>query len=228
MRSNILLGFIVSLAWLLSGCVTHAPISDSFIFQDADIQRSSDRQARLGLVLNHGLSYDLAPKASDTKWPRFESPLSPLNPKQRSVGLYVLSYDKAKKSSFALTLGTFSAGLDITFKLFGRNYITGALSGPTQGQFYLMHRILHGLPGGIALGPGYKTISYAFKNESTDCSFCLGNRRYSAHSVGIRSVSLFRFTEEGSLQGVKLGVYAGYIPELKSTTFSFSVTLGGI
>ena len=228
MRTRARLWSSIFLVFSFTGCITHAPVSDTFIFQDAEPKKRYTSNTRLGLTLNHGLSYDIAQKARNTEWPQIESRLQPLNPKQRAVGLYVLNYDKARKSSFALTLGTFSAGLDITFKLFGRNYLTGALSGPTQGQVYLMHRALHGSAGGIALGPGYKTISYSFENESTDCTFCLGNRRYSAHSVGIRSVGLIRFTEEGSPQGIKLGVFAGYIPNLESTTFSFSVTLGGI
>ena len=119
MGSRIQRWLSISLFSLLTGCVTHAPVSDTFIFQDAEPNQRITKHTRMGLSLNHGLSYEVAQKASNTEWPQFESRLQPLNQKQRAVGLYILNYDKERKSSFALTLGTFSAGLDITFKVFG-------------------------------------------------------------------------------------------------------------
>ncbi|MBX2819468.1 MAG: hypothetical protein KTR29_07295 [Rhodothermaceae bacterium] len=227
MRPRTHLWFFSSFILFLTGCVTHSPVSDSFIFQDPSLRRNDAKRTRIGLVLNHGLSYGTARKAGTTKWPSFGEELSPLNPKQRSIGLYVVNHDNTKRSSFGLTLGTFSAGLDITYRLFGRNYITGAFSGPAQGQLYIMHRILNGSLGGIALGPGYKTLSFAFEDESTECTFCIENRRNGTHSFGVQSVGLLRFSDEEA-QGLKVGAYAGYIPKLDQAVFSFTLTIGGI
>ncbi len=101
------------------------------------------------------------------------------------------------------------AGIDATFRLWHRNYLTAGLSAPGRGQLFLQHRAFNSRSVG-AVGLGYQRISLNLE---------------SADSFGVRGFAIFG-GYGGTGGGIKIGTYAGYMPVLERPILALTLTMG--
>jgi len=218
--------FVLTLAVLLiviatSGCLGHAPMSETVMFRDASTTPRHTSTAGIGLTTTSAALVPAPPaetgearyiRASDTDLPR--------------IGTYLALYDSKGAFAMSATGGVFVAGIDATLRLTPSVYATGAL-GPGEesatGQVYLQHRVLNGRSGGAAVAVGYRREVLQTWAESggifdTDAT--------PLDIVGLRTHGLLRFTDKNNI-GLRVGVFGGLTTETRDAVVTVSFTAGG-
>ncbi len=133
----------------------------------------------------------------------------------------MVDFDPTDGVAISLTAGVFVAGIDATFRLWDRNYLTAGWSAPGRGQLFLLHRAFNSRSVGAAVGLGYQRISL---NLETNYS-CVCFHAKSVGSFGVRGFAILR-GHGGTGGGIKIGTYAGYMPILERPILALTLTMG--
>ena len=229
----LLMGMLLLVCALLGGCALHTPMSQTLMFHDDEATHPSHRTS-------HGIGFVGTGTLSSTQFLRREAvrrfsvedaidtEIDPANLDNRSYALYGGFYSD---HGFALsaTLGT-AIGVDATWKLWERNYLTiGGSPGGTQA--FLSHRTINRPRLGVAVGAGYRYERKFFvvENLSADEAPSGGLTGFDnvlpVHSAGGRFSLVLRPKPEapGVIRGV---LYAGYAPAFRRPVVTFGVTTG--
>ena len=212
----------------LGGCAVHAPMSETVLFHDYATEPAHDKTWGFGFAATNSP----APRAVvGIAQERFGATASRtddfhLNPNGRSVGFYLGRYNEDGAFAFSATFGLPVFGLDGTFQLWRRNYVTAAISVPGQFQTYLQHRAFNSSSLGVAVGIGYRRDLYTFDLTSECYALCLSLGHVGVSSFGVRSFAIYRGWEDISSGGLKLGFHAGYAPLLNQPVFSLTLMVG--
>lgn len=206
----------------LWGCATHAPVSESLMFHDPDTRYRHTLTSGYGVQATVSPDRGVGLLVAERAYPeRFSHSL--LNPNGFSVGFYRVRYAESGRYAFAATLGLFTAGLDATVKVSGRNYVTTAISSNAL-EAYLLHRALNAPNQGLAGGFGVRRVAFNVV-QPNECWTCIDTERVGVWSAGLRGIAILR--EEGSLdQGIKLGFYLGFVPAFSRPLVAITVNVG--
>lgn len=144
-----------------------------------------------------------------------------------SLGLYG-SYRTDCDHALSFTMGSRAAGVDGTFKLWRRNYLTAGLSWPSSAQAFVQRRALNQRRLGLAFGAGYRyerQVALVRDLSREDGAPPVGAvRLFSAHSVGTRAFVALR--PRPHLPGALLGnVYVGYAPATQHPVVAVGVSV---
>lgn len=227
----LLMGMLLLVCALLGGCALHTPMSQTLMFHDDGHTHPSHRTSHgIGVVGTGTLSSTQFLRREATR--RFsveeaiDNEIDPVNLDNRSYALYGSFYSD---HGFALsaTLGT-SVGVDATWKLWTRNYLT--IGGSPGGvQAFLSHRTVNRPRLGVAVGAGYRYERKFFDVENLledDAPSQVPTfETLPVHSAGGRLSVVLR--PEAEAPGVIRGVlYAGYAPAFRRPVVTFGVTTG--
>lgn len=223
---------LLLLTFLLSGCALHVPMSQTLMFHDEGATRPAHSNGfGIGYVGTGRLtSTDFLVEEADRRFYSEEATVNfidPANLENRSFGLYGSFYSKSG-TALSATLGKAVAGIDGTFKMWKRNYLT--LSGSFFGgaQAFIQHRTFNSSLLGAAVGAGYR-----YGHQLFDVETLLENEAPSmvptyevipVHSAGGRAFVVLRPGAEAP--GVLLGnLYVGYAPAFGQPIITFGVTM---
>lgn len=230
--------FVVSglaLVLVLSGCVTHMPMSDTVMFRDA--RRTSpvhETSFGIGAAVSQTISpTDYVHDGARRQW--FVEGASSLSFPSNNLGLqgtalYLGLYDRG---NFGLS-GSFGPGTfggDVTVKLYGPNYFTAGFSFFGGSQLMLQHRAFNSSLLGAAVGVYYRWDYASFRggtrgDDSMPAHYYRsGERWYTIESVGVSTtvVARARSQDPGPL---KVTLFTGYAPEYNHMVVSFGAALG--
>ncbi len=187
MKSRLLLLPMVLFGVLLfEGCATHAPISETVMFRDT-VPSESHKSV--------GPSLSYSPISEDI-----------VNKNGLSGGIYLVKYDRRGKYAISGTVGVLVTGVDATFKLWDRNFLTAGASIPGHLELYLQHRTLNNSKFGMALGFGYQREALTYYGEE----YVFDTR--GRNSFGLRGFVIIRDEANPSSPASRIGVYVGYVP----------------
>lgn len=206
------------------GCVSHIPISETVIFHDASTQPSHDRTSGFGFVGTYSPTKDLALDLAEREYPKwaYRKEDLVLNPNRLSGGGYFAGYDSRGRFAVSATVGALVAGMDATAQVWKRNYLTASVSAPGQGQVFAQHRAYNSEQVGAAVGVGLRRAAFTFDVPS-ECMCRIEST--GVNSFGARGFAVLRAAGDRG-GGIRVGVYAGYMPELKRPTMSVTLTAG--
>lgn len=221
---------ILAIALMLvfgGGCATHAPVSESVMFHSGATRSSHDDALGFGFVGTASSTQEMAHEVAGRKnypneWRRRTDVA--LNPNRLSAGGYLYHVRREGRYAVSGVLGFPVAGVDATVQVWGRNYVTAAVSAPQGTQVILQHRTYSSRRIGVAVGFGWRRDSFSL---SAPCAgmVCFELDSSEINSVGVRSFAIIR-AEGGTGSGIKIGAYGGYVPALDSPLFSLSLTIG--
>ncbi|PSQ81527.1 MAG: hypothetical protein BRD41_02310 [Bacteroidetes bacterium QS_1_63_11] len=228
----LLIGVFVLIAGMLfGGCALHTPMSQTLMFHDDGSTQPSHRTSHgIGVVgtgtlsSTHFLRQEANRRFSVDE--AIDNEIEPANVDNRSYALYGSFYSD---HGFALsaTLGT-AIGVDATWKLWRRNYLTVEGS-PGGAQAFLSHRALNRSHLGVAVGTGYRYERKFFdvenRFEGDAPSQVPTYEVLPVHSAGGRLSVVLRpkLAAPGVIRGI---LYAGYAPVFQRPVITFGITTG--
>ncbi|MFA5670121.1 MAG: hypothetical protein WC967_12845 [Balneolaceae bacterium] len=212
--------FIISITFLLGGCVAHAPMSESLMFHDKATKPTHNSSVELGVAGTYSSTRKAAVKFAEEVYPeeKYKSHDKPVNANRWSGGFYLAHFDDEGRYAFSTTFGVLVIGWDASIKLWGRNYLTAAYSISQHGQLYVQHRAFNNPEYGISLGLGYQSSEFTFD----DGLFSLKSNNLNA--FGMRGFVIIR-DELGTSQ-MKFGSFVGYAPLINQPIIQFTLSFG--
>jgi hypothetical protein len=243
---------LAGLAAVLAGCGaqapamrTHTPMSQTTIFYDGGATRpvagpayEKELRDRLDLGVS-GSSGGFSPgdvlrgtiveRVTDAGDVALDFDPSPLQ--RHSLGLYG-SYRTTCDHALSFTMGSRAVGVDGTFKLWRRNYLTAGMSWGSGAQAFVQRRTLNSRTLGMAFGAGYRYERHMALVEDFSRLTRERDRRpivgalnlASAHSLGGRAFVALR--PSARLPGALLGnLYVGYAPATQHPVVAVGVSV---
>ena len=222
---------LLTVGMLLGGCAVHTPMSQTLMFHDQEATQPAHRTS-------HGIGFVGTGTLTSTRFLRREATrrfsvaeaidneIDPANPDNRSYALYGSFYSE-HGFPLSATLGT-AVGIDATWKLWKRNYLTIGGS-PGGAQAFLSHRTINRPHVGVAVGPAYRYERKFFDVENLfegDAPSQIPTYEVlPLHSAGGRFSIVLRPKPEapGVIRGV---LYAGYAPLYRRPVVTFGITTG--
>lgn len=217
---------LVALLPFLGGCAGHVPVSEMVLFHDRATEPSHDGTLGSGAAFSFSPARPIARALARREYPEAWNDGGDdllWNPNQVSGGGYLVLFDEQGRYALSATAGLSLIGVDLTLKLWGRNYLTGAVSVPGQRQIYVQHRAFDSRHVGAALGLGYRREAYTFSLPTENA---LGHHEaQTADSFGARGFVLLR-AEKSLFGGFQVGTYAGYVPALAQPVLIVTLATG--
>ena len=212
---------VLLLAVAIAGCVSHSPVSELLIFHDVATTPSSENSSGFGMAVSMqplNPARNISEAIHEGTGKNYAD--NPYNSYRLSAGFYAARFDEKGDFAIATTFGVMVAGIDATAKLWRRNYLSVGVSAPRQMHLGLMHRTYNSTRLGAAVGLAYKREVYAFP---TGC-YCYGADE-SINTAGGRAFLVYRPDRNGG-SGMKVGLYAGYAPQLSRPLFTLTLVTG--
>lgn len=215
--------------FLLTGCVSHALVSDSIMFKKGETDQKESSKS----TISQSFTSDLGPFFSlDAR-----AYLQDQNDRiRRSVALrnvfgfsYTLSntIEMTKyNNAISFSLGFGAIGADITQKLSRNHYLSAGFSNRQNIQAYYQYKLLETAKRGVAIGLGYQRLSFTFEEVPEPCeSPCSGPffpplLYDTIDTFGFRAFTVSRKLTESNL---RVGIYVGYAPYLNRTIVRFNI-----
>ena len=184
-----------TIVFMLSGCATHAPMSEMLMFQqkedyDGKIYQSRYSHSILSLTINlyspeavNIYAEKRDPTGNDTQYDyRYATSL---------MTNAIFMSDQTKNFAVSLGFGN-DIGIDATIKLFNKTYLSSAIDvlNDQQGQIIIQRRILDGTPTGLSLGVTYQRNYQYVAIDGVSCGFCFPSEEFFTNSVGFRTVGI--------------------------------------
>lgn len=192
MRSIIYLGIV---SFLLFGCAIHSPMSEMIMFHEKEDRYGRKYDSRyshsVASVTTNLYSSKVINEYAEVNYPTGEDTQYDYASAATIMTSAIFMADGTNNFAVSLAIGN-NFGLDATAKLFGRTYLTGALSiGPrSQGLIVLQQRLKDGNPFGLSLGLIYQRNYQYVPIDGVSCGFCFPSEEFYTNSIGIRSVGL--------------------------------------
>jgi hypothetical protein len=204
-----------------TGCLSHAPMSETVMFRDASTTPRHTSTAGIGLTTTSAARKPAPPpetgdarylRASDADLPR--------------IGTYIALYDSKGAFAMSATGGIFVMGIDATLRLRPSVYLTGAVSPGGEdllaGQAYLQHRLVNGRTGGLAVAAGYRRE--VMQTWVDGGLFATDETPFNV--VGVRTHGLLRVTDKNNI-GLRMSLFGGLTTETREAVVTVSFTAGG-
>jgi len=213
------------LAWIVlplglasvSGCVSHAPVSETVMFHAAQTSPRHANKRGVGVAVTHSPTPE-TPRGECDDCARING--LPLNARQNSVGIYRAGYDPKGRWAVGATAGVFVLGLDGTVRLTNRNYVVVGASLGGSAQAWAMHRALNVPRAGAAVGAGFWQTGYTFDDE------CYCFPQVSVRNVGVRATALVARPPNDPSRAFRVNATLGYAPSLGRTTLQVGLVMG--
>jgi hypothetical protein len=218
--------FLIAVAVYLSGgCAVHAPVSENIMFSKGATQTEPKKKTSVGAAVTFAPMRAIAEDMARQAYPQWDYRVEdlPINPNRFGAGLFWATYDAQKRYAFSGTVGILFVGLDGTMRVWGRSYMTVAVSWPGQVQGYVQHRLLNTASVSAAAGIGYRRDLLTFLPPCGN--FCFDVETRSLHSVGARGLLFYQAVNDKQ-GGLQLGIYAGYAPQVKRPLIDVTLTVG--
>ena len=212
---------VLLIVLITTGCLSHAPMSETVMFRDASSTPRHTSTAGIGLTTTSAARKPAPPpetgedrylRASDANLPR--------------IGTYIALYDSKGAFAMSATGGIFVMGIDATLRLTPSVYLTGAV-GPggdelVAGQAYLQRRLVNGRKVGLAVAAGYRR---EVMQTWVDGGF-FATDETPFNVVGVRTHGLLRVTDRNNI-GLRMGLFGGVTTETREAVVTVSFTAGG-
>lgn len=209
------------LAVLLTGCVTHTPMSEMVMFHSPATHPAYENRRGYGVGLTASPPSPVPQSLARLHYPTANR-VGVFNPRQFSLGWHTTGFDRKGRLAISLTVGAPVMGADATVQLWHRNYLTAGASVPGQLQAFLQHRSFNSSRLAAAVGLGVRRDAYVLTPPSEAMFY--SEIEYLT-SVGMRSFLIYR-ANDSETGGVRIGVYAGYAPAIHQPMLSLSMNFG--
>jgi len=202
-----------------SGCVSHAPMSETVMFREPTTSPRHTSVVGVGGTLSVPVSSRqrlLSAETPDRPTPRVLT----TNP---NAGAYLALYDPEGWFAFSATAGWFLVGLDATVKVLPATYLTAAVSPPLPGaalrkqlpQIYFQRRVHNNASVGAAVGAGYRRELLFTDDDAVPVDI-----------FGLRARGLLRMTPKNNV-GMRVSVFGGMTRGTREPYVSLAFTFGG-
>ena len=208
--------FAVLTCVLISGCAAHVPMSEAIIFNNEKNQELKG----VGLILAGGPGKEITKKYVQ----RFNAEYSYRNDlaiNQHRLRLaFFKTYYPSDRISFSVQVGIFVAGLDLTYRLTQRSFLTASISIPGK-QAFIHNKLIDHKEIGLSLGVGARDEYYTF--HSFGGQLVETNKVY---SFGGRLNFKHREVEGEVRSNVGVNLYLGYMPAIKEPILEVALIVG--
>lgn len=221
-RTRTLLLLLVAVIFILTGCSTPAPLSETIIFSPHRVKSDTTGSYRGSFALIPAYNFD---KNSVLRYGKQK--YAPALGKSHGMNLEYYNYQKfglgisdmfTHSDNWAVdwSIGYAILGFDFTTRIKGPYYLTAQTAVLGGDQLILQRPIFKMGSGGITLGPYYRFDSYYIGSGG----YAINLERFLINSVGLRSFFQFQ-SRYIPFYGY---IESGYSPELKRVLFYVDFT----